>query len=152
MNLSKNQERFGPAVLGAVLAAVCFLAVRYGLLPKLDKLGELFAASINISGIAIGFMATMKAILLGARDTATAKLLRDAKRWGSILGQIRWAILWAFLVAIASVFCLLVKPFSETNPSEYFCIPLLTWAFFVGGAIGSAYIVIDVLFKIVSED
>lgn len=153
MALSARQEKYGPLVIGAAMAVAFVLAVRYGYCQPINKLTELFASAINVAGISIGFLATMKAILLGTRDSPTARVLRDAKQWSPILRQVWWSLAWSFAVAVMSVAALLVSPYVEAHPespANSFTIGL--WAYFVGGALASAYIVIDVLFKIVSED
>lgn len=148
-------ESLYPWLLGFFFAGLVFAGLSLSAIPKVPALTQLFGAAINVAGISIGFLATMKAILLGMKNSRTVRGLRRMDRWRGVLTKIRVAIYWSFAVAMTTAIVLVLdsRLFSTATWSltvNY--LALCTWGFLVGAAIGSAHLVINLLFIIVEQD
>lgn len=145
-------ERVLPWLLAVFGAGLAVAGVFYAAVPCVSDLVQLFAATVNVAGIAIGFLATMKAILLGMKQSKTVRVLRQLNRWRGVLRKIRHAIVWCFLAAMGSALLLVLDPeiFRKSLYLNY--VALAMWGALGGGAIGSAYLVSDILFAVVEQD
>lgn len=148
-------ERLYPFLLGAFFAVLVFAGLAFSIIPKVPALTQLFAAAINVAGIAIGFLSTMKAILLGMKSSKTVRGLRRTGRWHGVLTKIRVAIYWSFAVAMVAAVVLIIDSQLFASSAWNLTINYLAlclWGFLVGAAIGSAHLVINLLFTIVEQD
>lgn len=101
-------EQWHPLGLGIVVSATYLLipATRQYVFP--DTLPNLLAAVITVAGVAIGFLATSKSILVSIDDKPIIQRIRDGGLYPRIVGYIKAATFWSFLLTIASVLALLV--------------------------------------------
>jgi vacuolar-type H+-ATPase subunit I/STV1 len=144
-------EKLYPFLLCVVGAVAMVAGFNCKHIPSANELSELFSAAINVAGITIGFLATMYAILLGIKQTRTVRELRKLNRWKGVLSKIRAALLWSFLVAMTSSIILVVDSDTFNTPVCNY-VALGVWGLLVGGAIGSAHLVVNILFAIVEQD
>ncbi|MEZ6099972.1 MAG: hypothetical protein R3E01_13470 [Pirellulaceae bacterium] len=101
-------ERWYPVLGGAVVAIVYFAVpvLRQYALPATAS--TLMAAIVSIGGIAIGFLATAKSILVSIDDKAIIAKLKKSGYYRRIISYLRYAVRWSFALTIYSAALLLV--------------------------------------------
>lgn len=152
MALSARAETFLPWIAGCGVAAFAATGFHFHLIPEVPSLANLFSAAINVAGISIGFMATMKAVLLGLKNSRTVRGLKKLNRWKGILSKVRWAILLTLFFAVVSSIVLMLDPVIFKSRWLFNMAALVIWGFFAGSSIGASFIVISILFLIVEQD
>ncbi len=96
-------ERLYPLVLGLVAAAAYLIFYRHHVLP--NSLANLFAASISIASIAVGFFVTAKTAVVQLEPTRPLiTKLRQADRYDGFLKYMSTAIYASFALALLSAF------------------------------------------------
>lgn len=89
------------------LLAFSTVAVHYFLLPQLypvpEEATDFFSNIINISGIAVGFLATGQTLLCSLSDNFVVKILRKYNRFEDTLRYFTEAICWCLALALFSL-------------------------------------------------
>lgn len=99
-------ERLRPPLAGAAGTLAYVLMCHNRDFPTSTR--DLFPATLNISAITIGFMATAKSIMFSVGDTRRIRLLKQHGSYYHLVDSLVSAINWSFLLALASAACLLV--------------------------------------------
>lgn len=98
------------------------------LFPNPGKATEFFGNVVNISGIAIGFLATGQTLLCSLNDNFVVKTLRKLGRFDSMLRFFTEAICWCLALALFSLVSYWVD--FQTKPTLFsFWLGVLTGAF-----------------------
>jgi hypothetical protein len=93
-------ERFYPLLLGTCVGCVAYyLNSRYGI-P--DNIKEIFAAVMNVFGVAIGFLATVKTVILGFNEQDIIKKLKKTGSYKKLLNYFLNAVQYSFALLAAS--------------------------------------------------
>lgn len=71
-----------------------------------DTISNLLAAVVSVGGIAVGFLATAKSILIAVDDRPIVERMKEAKIYRRVLRYFRAAIFWSFLLTVVSVVAL----------------------------------------------
>jgi hypothetical protein len=91
--------RWYPEVL-AVLAGVLYFGIHLTRTYKMPQsANDLMGATVNLCAIAVGFLATAKAILISVDDKRLIADLKDTGHYREIVRYLRCAITWAFMLA-----------------------------------------------------
>jgi hypothetical protein len=97
-------EKRYPVVAAALVAAIYYYADPRLQLPPPPR--DLMAVVVSVSAIAIGFLATAKAILFTIQDRTVIKYFKDSARYTILVDYLMWAIYWSFLSAGLSTLAL----------------------------------------------
>ncbi len=98
--LTALAEQIAPLIIGLI---VFFVHYRFATtwLPK--EANDLLSNTINLSGIAVGFLATGQALLCSLSDNFVVKILKEHKRFDHMLRYFTWAIFLCLLLALSSL-------------------------------------------------
>ena len=112
------------------LAAVIFLSfVRYHrewLVPIVDGVTKLVPAALNVSAIAVGFLATAQALLLSLQSSRILEALRESGHYGRLVSFFTRALAASFTSAILSALLTAMR-LNRGGALRYICV--ITWAF-----------------------
>jgi len=137
---------------GGFLIASCFWAlfnyIGYAFLFK-GSIKELLSASITISAIAIGFLATSKSILISIRSDKILKWLKDGGHYSTLIDYIMNSVHWCFYLTIISAIGLMID---FDNPNYLDFIFICFWLFVVSTSIISSHRVIDLFSTILKSN
>lgn len=106
-------ERWYPLVYGLFLGVLTFFVFQGQALSS--RLTDLLAATMSLSGIAIGFLATVKSILFSIEDRKIIKNLKQTNKFNTLIDYIMDAINGSFLSSILSGIGLLIDWESYNN-------------------------------------
>lgn len=145
-------ERWYPALISslAVIAYLSIKSIRSYMIPT--SFSELLSAAVSISGIAIGFLATAKSILIAIDDREIIRKLKQIHRYKPILEYIWWAILWSFILAVFSAFGLLVDLTAIVTWGWIHAGCFAIWLFVAVQCGLTCYRVVQVLYAILNYD
>jgi len=102
-------ERWYPLV-GGVASALLYLAIplsRTHVLP--ETLPNLLSAVLTVAGVAIGFLATVKSILISIDERPIVQRMKEAGVYRRVIGYLRAAITWSFILTLVSSVALLAN-------------------------------------------
>jgi uncharacterized YccA/Bax inhibitor family protein len=132
-------ERFYPLILGLLFGVISFvLCKNYGV-PEGIK--DIFSAVMNICGVTIGFLATVKTIILAFNDQYIIKKLKERGSHKKILNYFLSAIKWSFFLLVFSAVGLGINLKSYLILSPYF---IGIWSFVLVTTGASYYRAIDI--------
>ncbi len=122
--MGRYWERWYPYALSAVagIAACYYISAYQVLLPSTTK--DLFQAVINISAIAVGFLATAKSILLSIDQRRAIRFLKQAGGYSDLVKYLMEAVQWCFLTTIFSAAWLLLN---ENYSSDWYLYGFAIW-------------------------
>lgn len=143
-------ERMYPFIGGIAAAAVYlyFPALRKHIFP--DTIPNLLTAIVSVGGIAVGFLAAAKAILISVDDRPIIKRMKEAKVYSRVMGYLRAAIRWSFLLALVSAAALVIDYRGITSWDWPYAIGTAFWLFLATGAILSYYRVSRIWYTLMS--
>jgi hypothetical protein len=128
-------ERFFP-LFGALIAAGVYLYVptlRNHVFP--DTVPNLLSALVSVGGIAVGFLATVKSILISVDDRPIVKRMKDADLYHRVMGYLRAAMRWSFALAIFSAAALVVDYRGLQAWNWWYAGGTAVWLFLVTGSV-----------------
>lgn len=100
---------------------------------------DLFSATLNISAIMIGFLATAKSIMFSLGDTRRLRDMRNSGHFDKLIGYLMRSTFWAFVMAMSSALNVILYP--KTYP-----LPTLgAWVFSIVATITCFYQVVSLL-------
>jgi len=88
------------------MACAAFTAQHFAfpqLFPNPEKATDFFGNVVNISGIAVGFLATGQTLLCSLSDNFVVKILRKYNRFEAMLRFFTSAIVWCLTLALFSL-------------------------------------------------
>lgn len=100
-------EKNYPKVLAGVALLVAWFAFPH--LPHTGHAEPLLSSTINLAGIAIGFLATAKAIVYSLGSSRLMKAYRDLGYTKHLADYFMSAIYWSFFLAALSAACLVLR-------------------------------------------
>lgn len=125
--MTRKAERCYPEIGGAFSALALGVLLWLGWVDIPGTAKDLLQAVLNVSAIAIGFLATAKSILVSLEGKEAIDRVKEFGNYDTLLEYMASAINVSFVVAIVSAFGLLCD-FSEPRPWH---LPLaVTWVFF----------------------
>lgn len=136
-------EGWGPLVLSVAAAIVAFVWARERPLP--GTLDNLLNATVGLSAIAVGFLATAKSILLSMNDRWVVKQLKKVGYYQRLMGYFMGAIRWSFALAALSAFGLLIDFQTDKQPHPF---SFAVWIFTLVGTGACSYRVIHLFTRI----
>ncbi len=140
-------EETYPVVTGGVVSIVCAIFGCDYRFPS--SLCNLFSAAITISAIAIGFIATSKAILLSIDNRRVVKFIKGVEGlYAMLIDYMMSSIHLCFISAIISAIGLLID--IKTQPS-WLLIFFPFWLFFGITSLLACYRVIHIFTKILKS-
>lgn len=146
--MNRVVEKWFPVAVGLFVAAIYLAVEPLRNRPLPASFTALLSAAISVGGIAIGFLATAKSILISIDDKEIVRNLKKVDRYKSILKYIKSAIFWCFLASIASAIGLLI----DLSPgSAWKLVDSLMFACWIFLAVTSAlasYRVVSVFYAI----
>lgn len=104
--MSKQVEKWFPLV-GALGAAVAYYLL-LGSRGTPSDFDPVLSAAITVGAIAIGFLATVKAILVSIVNRRIVRYLRESGKWPNLVGYLMRAIYWSGATVLLSVVLLLI--------------------------------------------
>lgn len=107
-------EKLYPLVLGALAALGYFLLLRHEPIPDTGK--DLLGAVINLAAIAIGFLATIKSLLISIENRPDVTWLKSGQFYSRFHRYVFHAIHGSFIVAIVSSIYLLLFGRLQASP------------------------------------
>lgn len=108
-------EKLAPYIAGGLATCSHYLWAS-NWIPK--EINDLLSNTINLSGIAVGFLATGQGLLCSLSDNFVVKLLKQVGRFDEMLRFFTEAIFLCLLLAFTSLFGYSVEitPFLTANP------------------------------------
>lgn len=132
-------EKFYPLLLGFLVGlAVFYITKIYGVSGNLK---DIFSAVMNICGITIGFLATVKTIILAFNDQYVVKQLKKTGSYKRIFNYFLNSIQWSFALLLLSAIGLSLD-FSTSLAWQPYFVGL--WSFTLASAFLSYYRAIDI--------
>lgn len=110
-------ETRGPLIISGISAVIAFVWAKDRILP--ETLGSLLNATIGLSAIAVGFLATAKSILLSLNEKWVVQQLKSSGCYLDLMKYFMSAIHWSFTLAVFSALGLLFDLKNNTNPYPY---------------------------------
>jgi len=104
MNLARKLTAFAERTMPFIIGILVFAAQHYYAptwVPK--EMKDLLSNTINLSGIAVGFLATGQALLCSLTDNFVVKALKEHNRFDHMLRYFTWAIFLCLLLALSSL-------------------------------------------------
>lgn len=135
MSAMRTFERWYPGVGAGVVAAVYWFTPSLSTHVLPDTLPSLLAAIVSIGGIAVGFMATIKAILISVDDRPIVQRMKEAGIYRRVLSFLRSGIRWSFLLTLVSAAALVVEYRGVQNWSPYYAAGTSLWLFLATGSV-----------------
>lgn len=132
-------ERWYPLMVGLIVAITYFCFFRNYPLPV--SLKDLLSAVTNLSGIAVGFLATAQSILFSLPKKYVIQQLKITGMYNRLINYFMSAIQWSFGLAVISAIGLLID---FTKSQSWHPIALSLWLFFLVTTSLSYYRVIEV--------
>lgn len=107
---------------------------------------QLITSILSVSAIIVGFLATAKSILISMDGSRVVRMLKEARKYDSLVQYFMSAINWSMILAGTSAVVLLV----DTKESkDWHWIPFAIWCTILTIASCSAYRVIRIYTRIV---
>jgi len=132
-------EKFYPLLLGFLAGLAIFYATKtYGVSGNLK---DIFSAVMNICGITIGFLATVKTIILAFNDQNVIKQLKKTGSYRRIFNYFLSSIQWSFALLLLSAIGL---SFDFSTSSAWQAYFIGSWVFVLVTAFLSYYRAIDI--------
>lgn len=138
-------EKIYPYLFGAIAMSSYNLFFSQYQLPHNTK--DLFAAIVTIASIAVGFLATMKSILLTLGNSSIVRKLKQTEHYTLLKKYLMAAINLGFLCAIASAVFLL---FDFSNKNSFNSWLISVWVFIAVTFLVANYRIIKILYKILN--
>jgi hypothetical protein len=107
-------ERWHPHVLG-IGVAIAFAKVFHASPLNEPALKDIFSSALNLSGIAVGFLATANAIVLSLDNKPIVTRLKELGAYTNLVKYLIVGIRWAFTLALASAAVLLYNQFTAVQ-------------------------------------
>ncbi|GEL74609.1 hypothetical protein MVI01_63930 [Myxococcus virescens] len=114
-----------------------------------SDLGQLFSSTLDLGAIAIGFLATAKAVLLSIQGSPAVTKMRGTGLYEGLLRFILRAIQATFTLAAYSLVAIFLEKAFDHSTLKWQLVVLI-WIFLVVTAGLACYRVIDVFFTILS--
>ena len=111
--LGERWERWYPALGGLIAATTYFFAFRDVPLPKASK--EILGGVVNVSAIAVGFLATAQSIIVSLGGKRMVRMLRQSGHLSALGSYLTHAIASAFMLAVLSVAMLVLDLDQPSN-------------------------------------
>jgi hypothetical protein len=149
VSLARKTERSYPYVLALVSAPGWFYLFRW-LNLSTQEAKDLFAAILNVSAIAAGFLGTAASVLLGMNSV---KVMKDLKQSGALVllnSYIISAIRHQFWLVLFSVSLLLLYP--KIHRPHLLMILAVTWGVSAVLAALSSFRIVQLFGKIITAD
>lgn len=115
------------AAIGATAAYYAWCSAK----PLPAGFATLLEATVNISAIAVGFLASAKAIILGANDQVVVKKLRESKQLKPLMSYFMAAIWWCLFMTMLSAAMLLLDFTKGSQLNDWI---VATWVFLAAGS------------------
>lgn len=136
-------EKWYPITTAALAGAFYLLFLRDRGVP--ETLHEVFGAAVNVSAIAVGFLATAKSILISLDDKRVITHLKQTGKYSVFVNYLLRATQYSFALALLSG-CALAVRLSSSRPWQVYVFA--AWLFFLVASLLSYYRVIHVFAKI----
>lgn len=136
-------EAWGPLVVGGITAGAALLWAWNRPLPS--TLSNLLNATVGVSAIAIGFLATAKSMLFSMNEKWVVVQLRRIGYFKRLMDYFMRSIRWSFVLAILSSVGLLIDLQGESDPHPWL---FAIWVFVVMETALCSYRVIHLFSKI----
>jgi tellurite resistance protein TehA-like permease len=115
-------ERWHPPILGLIGAGLALLLD----FESREGFKDVLQATVNLSAILIGFLATAKSILFTIGDRETVRAMKKSGHWAVLIRYMMTAIYAALILAVLSGSILLVK---FLPPEDWHRWVACLWAF-----------------------
>jgi len=135
-------EKAYPWIGAALVAAAAGKFLPASVIP--DDLKDVFSGLLNVSAIAVGFLATAKSILISMEGRRVIQQLRRSGFYNIAVGYMITAIRASFIVAVLALVGLVVRPKAH-GLGAWFLLLCVGLSAFAGLA---SYRVIDVLTEV----
>lgn len=132
-------EQWYPLIGGAAIAAAYSLIkpAREYVLP--DTMPNLLSAILTVAGVAIGFLATVKSILISIDERPIVQRMKEAGIYRRVIGYLRAAITWSFILTFISAAALLLSYKEITTWTTSRQVLTAIWLAVAAGALLSYY-------------
>lgn len=138
-----------PIIIGALAAFGYLLLFEHYPKYALTKgLRDLITASITISAIGIGFLATAKATIMSLASSKIVKWLKEAGAYTSIIICFMDAVEFCIASTLISGLLLLID---FQDPPKYFLCGVAIWVFATTSALVATYRIIRLFSKILQK-
>jgi len=132
-------ERWYPFVGGLVAAGIYLAVPRFRTYVFPEALPTLLSAVVTIGGVAVGFLATIKSILLTIDDKPIIHRVKNAGLYVPILDYLRAAFFWSFALTVVSAAALFTDYKGLTFWGRWYAAGTAVWLFVAVAAILSYY-------------
>lgn len=138
-------ERSYP-VVGSLIVTLGYLKFHdhFGFVSR-PALGNLFTAVVNVSAIAVGFLATAQSILFSLENKRVTQFLKSAGAFNSLIDYMMEAIHISFALAGISAFALLID---LKTPRHWHIYGFAAWLFFLCLAALDYYRIVSIFTRI----
>ena len=143
--MNRSVEDYYPSVAGILVGLGISYAEKKWQLRLSTTAPQLFSAAINVSAIAIGFLATSQSILLTIPDSKLVSAMRKTQHFTRLVGFISSAIQYSFVLAILSAASLAIDFSAVTTWHRWV---LLLWTILAMTSVFAYYRVIGLLLKV----
>lgn len=147
MTSSLQFERKWPIAFGFIVSVLFYILLPQYKAPDTAK--DLLTAAISIGAIAVGFLATMKAVLFTIDKKTIIAQLKESSLYGCIVDYLLSGIKWWSMLSIFSAFELVAD--LQSHPKIYHVLAA-AWVFIAFAAIGAYWRVVQVFTRILRAD
>lgn len=116
-------ERAYPYVLGVIVGVIYYYC--RSRLPAARNPTDLLAALVNVSAIAVGFLATAQSVLLSIEGRTVMKRLKEQGYDKRLFGYLSTSISLGFVLAVVSALALIVD---FDVPARWHQVAVAAWA------------------------
>lgn len=142
-------SKISPILIGAIAAFGYLLLFKYHPKYAMPKgLRDLITASITISAIGVGFLATAKATMMSLASSKIMKWLKETGAYTSIIISFMDAIELCIASTIVSGILLLID---FQDPAKCLLAGVAIWLFFTTAALVATYRIIRLFSKILQK-
>lgn len=136
-------------IVGGVVFGLAYYYVLSARGPLPCSLKDLLAAVINVSAIAIGFLATAESVMLGLENKTVVARLKKINYFGFVVDYMRGALVLAFVLALVSAAGLLTD---FVTPSPWHTKAFSAWLGLVAASLLAWIRIVSIFTRILRSD
>jgi len=140
-------EKWYPIFLGVISSIIYYKFFRE--CPLSTRFKDLLLATVSISAIAVGFLATAKSIILAMNERIVIRMAKSSGLYNMLIGYMIFATYSCFFLSIISALWLLID---LEHPEWWYYIAFICWLFPAITSFFSFHRVIHLLGKILLLD
>lgn len=148
--MNATVDKYYPVVIGGLISLLyLYLFKRFPKYALPANLRDLITAATTIASIAVGFLATAKAVLVSISNSDVIQWMKDGGHYDTIIDYFVTAIHYCLLTALWSGMLLLID---FKDPTKIVLAAVAIWVFLSVAALFSTYRVISLFSTILKKN